>query len=201
MNFDSQDGLDGTVTGFCEFLNGVMAPFFELKQKNGEVGKNNRNCERGEDKPWFNDACRQLYCQYMRCLNIFNHDKNYVNHANLNIAKNDYKTTERKLKRIYRKEEGNMLEGLKRINPKLFYRMFANKRRVTPKASVKDFFEHFKKVASELNGNIDSADITVNSDDDHIPVYDELDRIITNEEILCAIKNLKKSKSYGIDGL
>ena len=28
LYFDSQDGLDGTVTGFCEFLNGVMAPFF-----------------------------------------------------------------------------------------------------------------------------------------------------------------------------
>jgi hypothetical protein len=37
------------------------------------------------------------------------------------------------------------------------------------------------------------------SDDE--PVYEELDRIITDEEILVAISNLKRSKSHGIDGL
>jgi hypothetical protein len=33
------------------------------------------------------------------------------------------------------------------------------------------------------------------------PVYEELDRIITDDEILVAISNLKRSKSHGIDGL
>ena len=46
------------------------------------------------------------------------------------------------------------------------------------------------------NGSLNNDN--VNNDE---PVYEELDRIITDDEILVAISNLKRSKSHGIDGL
>jgi hypothetical protein len=59
--------------------------------------------------------------------------------------------------------------------------------------------EHFKKIATELrteNGSLNNDNV---NDDE--PVYEELDRIITDDEILVAISNLKRSESHGIDGL
>jgi hypothetical protein len=46
------------------------------------------------------------------------------------------------------------------------------------------------------NGSLNNDNV---NDDE--PVYEELDRIITDDEILVAISNLKRSKSHGIDGL
>jgi hypothetical protein len=53
----------------------------------------------------------------MRCLNIFNHEKSSVNHSNLIEAKKKYNKLESRLKRIYKRQQGNMLEGLRTINP------------------------------------------------------------------------------------
>jgi hypothetical protein len=128
----------------------------------------------------------------MRCLNIFNH-------SNLIEAKKKYKKLESRLKMIYKRQQGNILEGLRTINPKLFYGKFAKKRRIIPKVSGNEFLEHFKKIATELrteNGSLNNDNV---NDDE--PVYEELDRIITDDEILVAISNLKRSKSHGIDGL
>jgi hypothetical protein len=61
------------------------------------------------------------------------------------------------------------------------------------------FLEHFKKIATELrteNGSLNNDNV---NDDE--PVYEELDRIITDDDILVAISNLKRNKSHGIDGL
>ncbi|CAC5357739.1 CNTN6 [Mytilus coruscus] len=87
-----------------------------------------------------------------------------------------------------------MLESLKRFNPKLFYTQFSSKRKVKPKATRKGFFDHFKRIASEINSEENSRN--GNSINDEIPVYEELDCVITNKEILCAISSLKRSKGH-----
>jgi hypothetical protein len=53
-----------------------------------------------------------------------------------------------------------MLEGLRTINPKLFYGKFAKKRRITPKVSGNEFLEHFKKIAKELRTDYGSLNKT-----------------------------------------
>jgi quinol monooxygenase YgiN len=55
-----------------------------------------------------------------------------------------------------------MLEGLRTINPKLFYGKFAKKRRITLKVSGNEFLEHFKKIAKELrteNGSLNNDNV------------------------------------------
>ena len=129
-----------------------MSPFFEI---NKSVRKRNtRYCDNAgvkEDKPWFNDECKRLYRNYITSLNVFNHSKSGINHANLNEAKRKYKLCENRLKRLYKRQQGNMLEGLRVTNPKLFYRKFSNKRKVSAKVPGKEFFEHFKRLASDVN--------------------------------------------------
>jgi hypothetical protein len=106
-----------------------MAPFFEVKHDSVKNGKPKMyNKPRNDDKPWLTDECKRLYRNYMRCLNIFNHEISSVNHSNLIEAKKKYKKLESRLKRIYKRQQGNMLEGLRTINPKLFYGKFAKNR-------------------------------------------------------------------------
>jgi hypothetical protein len=106
-----------------------MAPFFEVKH---DSVKNEKpkiyNKPRNDDKPWLTDECKRLYRNYMRCLNIFNHEKSSVNHSNLIEAKTKYKKLESRLKRINKRQQGNMLEVLRTINTKLFYGKFAKNR-------------------------------------------------------------------------
>ncbi|CAC5379506.1 unnamed protein product [Mytilus coruscus] len=57
----------------------------------------------------------------------------------------------------------------------------------------------FNDESSEINSEENSRN--GNSNNDKIPVYEELHCVINNKEILCAISSLKRSKSHGIDGL
>lgn len=77
-----------------------------------------------EDKPWFTEDCKELYRQYQKALYVFNKNRNEENRLQLNIAKQKYKVTENKLKRQYKNQQGNMLNNLRRKNPKKFYRKF-----------------------------------------------------------------------------
>ena len=71
------------------------------------------------DKPWLTDECKRLYRNYTRCLNIFNHEKSSVNHSNLIEANKKYNKLESRLKMIYKRQQGNMLEGLRTIKSRL----------------------------------------------------------------------------------
>ena len=63
----------------------------------------------GQDKPWINDDCKQLYIEYRRSLKQFNQNKCEENRLILNLAKQRFKRTENSLKRRYKKQRGNML--------------------------------------------------------------------------------------------
>ena len=140
FNFDSQVELNDSVKNFSDHLCSIMSPFFEVKGNIQSGNSQERSNFEKEDKPWFNHECKQLYKNYMRCLKIFNHNKCVANHNDLIVAKRKYKICEARLKRRYKRQEGNMLEGLKLMNPKLFYRKFSSKRRIKPRVSVDEFF-------------------------------------------------------------
>ncbi|CAG2192026.1 unnamed protein product [Mytilus edulis] len=56
LNFESQDGIDKTVSDFSEFLNGIMSPYFKVRPKvSTSRKKQDRIMPVIEDKPWFND--------------------------------------------------------------------------------------------------------------------------------------------------
>ena len=128
----------------------------------------------------------------------FNSDRTPVNRLSLVEAKRKYKRHERFVKRRYFRSEGDRISMLRRRNPKLFYQYFKRKSNC-PQNDLKldDFFEHFKVVCND-DAAATAADGN-SSDEDNVPVYDELDVPITYDEINNVLKSAKLGKSPGID--
>ena len=91
-----------------------------------------------------------------------------------------------------------MLEYMKKNNPKKFYSHFAKKKSVKANVPIQDFLRHFKSVSG--TGASDSTD-TGDAPDENDVIFEELDNEITRDEILKAIKGLKRNKSHGSDGI
>lgn len=101
---------------------------------------------------------------------------------------------ELRLKRNYKIQEGDMLERLKLSNPKHLYRLFAKKKnKKNSSLENEKFYEHFKNLMCGRNDEVFIPDL------DQEPVYEELDEIISREDILKAINKLKTNKSCSED--
>ena len=106
-------------------------------------------------------------------------------------ATHNYKKVENKLKRHYKRQEGDMLTYLKKTNPKQFYKLFSKKKsRVTNNLTNDDFLLHFKNLMYDENEQ------TAFSFDefDNDTIFEELDCEITENEILKVVSNLKAKK-------
>ena len=96
--------------------------------------------------------------------------------------------------------EGRRLELLKSNtnNQKQSFSKFKEKKRTVVNVSLQEFFHYFQQIAgTEGECNIEGDLPNVNGD----CVFDELDNEIEVDEIKTAIKNLKRGKSHGEDGI
>ncbi|CAG2221968.1 unnamed protein product [Mytilus edulis] len=146
----SQDGIDNYIETFTTQLTDIVAPFFRsTSNKSIDCQRTSRKfvCKT-TDKPWFNCECRRLRHVYLSALNMFNKNKIAENHQRLISTKRQYKVFENKLKRQYKHQEGDMLEHLRKSDPKKFYRMFQKKRAKNTEVPLSSFFEHFKELSS-----------------------------------------------------
>ena len=193
------EGLENCVKSFVNELSTLMSSYHKSPMGKKRLDVDNRNISNLEAKhsqPWFNDECKRLYAVYKKALSGFNRNKSVENHETLHACKSQYKMYEKRTKRKYLYEDGNMLESIRKSNPKLFFSRFARKKANRVDASLSDLHEHFKSLAGVLNDNIDDD----NSDDNAV-IYEELDVDITMKEIENAIQCLKKGKSHGLDGI
>ena len=194
----SQDGIDNYVESFTSNLMDIISPFFCNSHNS------NNTCDRTrskttrykDDKPWFNYECKRLRSIYISSLYTFNRDKNVENHQILIMSKRQYKRLENKLKRKYKRQEGDMIATLRKSDPKKYYKLFQKKRAKNSDVSLSEFFEHFRNLVTNdgINVTVDTLESVSDA------TYDELDQIITQDEILKCISNLKRGKSHGIDG-
>ncbi|CAG2253196.1 unnamed protein product [Mytilus edulis] len=196
INFENQNSFDKSLSNFTCMIEDIMSPFFKTMPY---VNNKPYKPDNYFDKPWFNTRCKELYRCYIDYLHVFNRSKSIVNHTNLTCAKREYKVMERRLKREYQRIEGNAMDFLKYSNPKLFYSKFRKRTEKKKNVPLQSFYEHFKKLSSVNIDNTCDEDLFNNTDGDC--VYPELDEVITEEEILKAIRNLKRNKSHGVDGI
>lgn len=194
IDITSQENIDTCVNNFTECFTNIMSPFFKKKSRTRSTfNHNNNGCT--SDKPWFDNQCKELYIIYCRALDTFNGNKSYVNHTELNRVKFFYKGYELKCKRIYKRQEGDMFNRLKKDNPRKFYSLFRKKKQQsTCNLSLTDFFDYFKKLVSDVPESNRRPEIPTND-----CVFEELDVDITADEILKAINELKRDKSHGPD--
>ena len=69
------------------------------------------------------------------------------------------------------------------------------------KAGNRDFLQHFRTIAAEINAVWDAEEAFCAQNDNGDCLYEDLDCIITTEEVKTAIKSLKHSKSPGEDNI
>ena len=197
-DFGSQSGVNATVNNFCDVINDVVLPLCDVHSfRNGQ----SETCRDGtkkrvlsDSKPWFNETCKRRYKEYKTALFDFNRCKSNENYRILMDKKSTYKKLEIKLKRQYKRHDGDMKEYLRKHNPRQFHKFFAKrKKHVSGNVSLDQFVEHFSEIGNQANvadgdfNNVERA------------VFDELDECISEAEIVKAIDNLKRNKCCGED--
>ena len=200
-DLSDETGIDNCVTTFVQTLSEIMSDFHKVASfsSSQNTGKRTRNIDNVcNHKPWFNDTCKKLYGKYRKALFNFNACKSSENHTVLLTCKREYKKTECKVKRRYLFDQSNMVESIRKHNPKEFYSRFKKKKHVKTKVSLSEFTSHFKSLCGETN-----LDDTLNSENDcdQDDVFEELNVDISFDEINEAIKGLKRNKSHSSDGM
>ena len=176
-----------------------MCPYFEVRRKktmrSGSLRRSAHSRGTVIDKPWFTPELKNKFTTYRIALSTFNRTKNKKNHQLLLVAKKSYKCMESRLKRGYLRREGDMLEHMRKSNPKVFYKYFKKKQPKQTMITNDAFFEHFKVLANskeviqKIGPNVENT------------AFEELDEEITENEIRHAIKHLKRGKSHGLDNI
>jgi hypothetical protein len=94
----------------------------------------------------------------------------------------------------YNKDINKKLRHLKSLDPKSYWsllnRYSGEKSKVVSKISAEVFLEHFSKLNKSSEGNDNEFDLSLIAD-----YNEELNKQITDSEILCAISNLHNNKS------
>ena len=133
----------------------------------------------------------------------FNCEKTTENSDNLRYKKKLYKKIVRKKKIIYERNKNRQIEQLKHKKTLDFWRLFSkNRRKACDDIPIKDFFEHFRNVATDINEvrDAEAEDFCAQNDNGDC-LYENLDRLISTDEVKTAINSLKKSKSPGEDNV
>ena len=88
-----------------------------------KINKSYENNEQN-NKPWFDEDCIRKYKKYKTALAKFNKKRTLANRIYLANVKSEYKSYEAKMKRRYHRQEGNMLDNLKRKIQNSFTKYF-----------------------------------------------------------------------------
>lgn len=201
----TQEAINSSVYKFTHELLQILSPF-TTRSRGASRDSATRSPDesiprarvRQDNKPWFDRQLRALRGEYLAALNNFNRNKCDETHDLLIRRKREYKRSEAACKRQYRKVEGDMMEHLRKTNPRYFYKKFSSTKSNVSNVSLDEFFNHFKEVATNLDPPYNDH---VEENDDRNTVFEELDRSISTDEIKCAIKRLKREKAHGLDGL
>ena len=143
----AQNSIDDSINRFSSVLTNIMSPFFEVKNSNDPRSNSfpssaSTHSYRVQpsvphvDKPWFTDELKNLHRTYLTALRTFNSDKSVFNHERLRSTKKAYKSLEGRLKRQFQRVEGDMLQNLRKSNPKAFFKRFAKRRVSCKKGAV-----------------------------------------------------------------
>ena len=120
------------------------------------------------------------------------------------MRKKDYKTILWKKSKTYKMKKLLEIENLRFTKPKEFWKYFKRKNKNNNNITLSDFHNYFSKLSNDiLQNKNDKAEefSTQHNFNDLNCSYEDLDRKITVNEIIEAVKCLKREKSIGSDYL
>jgi hypothetical protein len=191
-----QSDIDIVVKNLCDLFSKSSSYVF------GTVNKKPRN-RNSSNKPWYNANCKTKRKIFHRCRRIYGHVKNQVNKNAMKRASKEYKREMSKSFKEYQLKTATALREKSKKDPKGLWKLLNNidkpKSDSGSNVGLDAFYEYFKNQNETPDGD-DEVDI----DFDKIPpenINNILNSPITEDEILCAVKNLKNNKASGCDNI
>ena len=167
--------------------------------------KDNGNKRFKVNKPWYNKECYDKRKKYYKARNLNWRIRTAESKSNLVQCSKDYKKVLSKQYNVYQKNFIKKIRGLRQNDSKSYWALLnkacnnSEKQKIVNKVSLECFLEHFKKlntvnVENEQNDmfeDIDSNDVT--------NMNTEINAIITEKDVLDAVKCLKNNKACSTD--
>ena len=161
--------------------------------------KQHVNTNRTNDKPWFNQSCKNLRNIYHRTRRAYNKYKTVYFKNLLKDVSKQYKSKLRKADNDFNEKRAVNLRRLKSKHPREYWNMLnSGSKTSNVKASVDDLFSYLKSI-NENNSNetVHFQDFEMNFNIDAQKHH--LNQPITANEISKAINKLKNHKAPGVD--
>ena len=146
---------------------------------------------------WFNLECKNARNLYHRSRRLYNKHKTEYYKQLLKTISKDYKRVMNKNKKRSDQTRIDNLRNLKSTNAKDYWRILNNGKQKQPEAPLNDLYEHFKNV-NNPNGMQENEDTPI-IDVENSTINEEINKPITENEIIKAVMLLKNNKSPGID--
>lgn len=196
---DPRDIVNTAVEKICELFTNTAKNVFSVRA-------NNRTKRKQNDEVWFTNSCRINRKQFHKARKQYNLLKNKENRDVMKKAAKKYKNEMSKCHRQFQHKLESDLRKKSKKDSREFWKILrrldkGSKQNVD--ITIEQLYDYFKK----LNENTDDEpdDIDIDELFDNIENEDEiiriLDRDISEDEILTAVKNLKNNKAPGDDEL
>ena len=151
------------------------------------------------NKEWFDRECVESKKLYILALNSFNGNKSIDNRQLLFERKRSYKLLMRKKKREFKTKKSRELCELRKSKPKQFWNHFKPKlENCSNDVKPEEFREYFSSLFNDIRSTrIEDVESFISETDFNInnPSFECLNTPFTSNEILMAIKDLKRNKA------
>ena len=153
------------------------------------------------NRDWFDLECRHFKKDVRRLLNKFRRTLDASDRDNYCIKRREYKhLLKRKQKKVQNELLNELLSSIK--SQKTFWntihKISSNKRQPVNNISSDDWFVHFKELLTKETNVDDSVPLDRGVEEE---IVDNMNRPISKEEVLLAVRKIKNKKAAGPDGI
>ena len=202
---DIQHAVNEAVQYFTDGVRLASDPLF-LKSFKIASGNEDKTNTTTRPPPWADEEWYESKKNFLKSRDKVNRSPSDINLRNMSEARRNYKKLSRQKQYVYDQSETTKLLNAKKSNVKLYWKMLTgqnNSSRNCP-ISTGDMYNHFLKLNNPENDffvadNDISDEVKQMIENDLQYMYQELDISISTDEVKAAIRDLKKSKSGGVD--
>ena len=199
------DSLEISQTNIDEITSDIANLFKNCsKQTFGTITKSKMNSNKFPLRvthPWFDRTCKRSRDIYHKTRKAYNKYKTPYFKQLLKSVSKQYKSTILHAQKKYKSDRIDKIRYLKHSDPRQYWNILNSKpKQSNITAPLNDFYNYFKTLNE--NSYAEEED-TTSGDNTQNTIFssEDINREITTDEILKAVKGLKNNKSPGIDDI